>query len=162
MKQLSWEADEYVLGRVDSSALPMLAAQALARGVDSPALCELAGLGRADVQDAGDLFVAAMTELGQPLREPEVVLWDRAAQTAQSMLDSCHDIGHAIDEIAWLLCKADHKLPDGRHNELATDFELLRIDWEESPARRPGSAIIAEQTCRRLLEVAKSLGVPHV
>jgi hypothetical protein len=65
MRQLSWEADEYVLGRVDSSQLPMIAAQALARGIDSPALCELAGLGRAEVREAGDLFAIAMAELGQ-------------------------------------------------------------------------------------------------
>jgi hypothetical protein len=162
MKQLLWEADEYVLGRVDSSQLPMIAAHALTRGIDGPALCELAGLGRADVREAGDLFATAMAEFGQPLRDPEVVSWDRAAQTAQALLEGTREVGDAIGEIAWLLCKAQHRLLDGRHNELATDFELLLIDWDECHVTRHGTAVAAMQACRRLLDVAKTLGVTHV
>ncbi|WP_203912063.1 hypothetical protein [Rhizocola hellebori] len=157
LTQLSWEADEYVLGRIDSSRLPMIAAQALARGTDSPALRELAGLGRAEVREARDLFVIAMAELGQPLREPEVVLWHRASQAAQGLLDGIRDAGDAIGEIAWLLCNAD-----GQHGELATDFEMLLIDWDESPAGRAGIAKDSEQACRRLLDVAKTIGTQPV
>lgn len=43
----------------------MTAAQALAAGVDSPALCELAGLPRrADPRDVRDTFEQALAELG--------------------------------------------------------------------------------------------------
>ncbi|MFJ2239261.1 hypothetical protein [Streptomyces sp. NPDC087859] len=45
--------------------LPMIAAQALAVGVDTPALCELAGLPRhADPRDIRDTFEHALSELG--------------------------------------------------------------------------------------------------
>jgi hypothetical protein len=45
--------------------LPMTAAQALAMGMDTPALCELAGLSRhADPRDIRDTFEQAAEELG--------------------------------------------------------------------------------------------------
>ncbi|MCT2276752.1 hypothetical protein [Micromonospora chalcea] len=47
--------------------LPMAAAQALARGVDSPSLRELAGLSKGQSREAVDLFRQAMEELGSPV-----------------------------------------------------------------------------------------------
>lgn len=50
----------------------MAAAQALARGVDSPALRELAGLGRrSDTTEIRDQFERAVQELDIPLPSPE-------------------------------------------------------------------------------------------
>ncbi|MFD8636249.1 hypothetical protein [Streptomyces sp. NPDC059533] len=55
----------YQADQVRPEDLPMTAAHALAVGVDSPALCELAGLSRrADPRDVRDAFEQALAELG--------------------------------------------------------------------------------------------------
>ncbi|MER6160931.1 hypothetical protein ABT147_36330 [Streptomyces sp. NPDC001868] len=55
----------YQADQVCPEDLPMTAAQALAMGMDTPALCELAGLPRdADPRDIRDTFEQALEELG--------------------------------------------------------------------------------------------------
>ncbi|MFB6676635.1 hypothetical protein ACFCWG_30260 [Streptomyces sp. NPDC056390] len=55
----------YQADQVCPEDLPMIAAQALAMGLDTPALCELAGLPRhADPRDIRDTFEQALEELG--------------------------------------------------------------------------------------------------
>ncbi|WP_143658086.1 hypothetical protein [Embleya scabrispora] len=55
----------YPVDEVEPADLPMIAAEALAAGLESPALCELAGLGRGDdVRDLRDLFEQALAETG--------------------------------------------------------------------------------------------------
>ncbi|MFB6577378.1 hypothetical protein ACFCYC_08015 [Streptomyces sp. NPDC056402] len=55
----------YQADQVCPEDLPMTAAQALAMGLDTPALCELAGLPRhADPRDIRDTFEQALQELG--------------------------------------------------------------------------------------------------
>lgn len=69
LRALAWE---YAAGRKLPQDLPMAAALALARGVDSPALRELAGLGRrSDTAELHSLFERALDELGVPLPSPE-------------------------------------------------------------------------------------------
>ncbi|MGW0538638.1 hypothetical protein [Streptomyces sp. NPDC003032] len=60
----------YQANLVRPEDLPMTAAQALAAGVDTPALCELAGLPRhADPRDIRDTFEQALAEWGIALPE---------------------------------------------------------------------------------------------
>ncbi|MGX1549283.1 hypothetical protein [Streptomyces adustus] len=55
----------YQADQVRPEDLPMAPAQALATGMDTPALCELAGLSRhADPRDIRDAFEQALEELG--------------------------------------------------------------------------------------------------
>ncbi|MBD0716063.1 hypothetical protein [Streptomyces sp. CBMA370] len=55
-----WQADE-----IRPEDLPMFAADALAAGLDTPALCELAGWPRhADPRDVRDTFESALAEAG--------------------------------------------------------------------------------------------------
>lgn len=56
--------DRFLAGEVGSERLPLLAAEALAEGSDSPALRELAGLSSAEVREARDLLARAATEAG--------------------------------------------------------------------------------------------------
>lgn len=71
MRELVWE---YAAHRVFPEDLPMAAAQALARGLDSPALRELAGLGRrSDAGDIRNLFERTLGELVITLPSPEEV-----------------------------------------------------------------------------------------
>ncbi|MEV5826042.1 hypothetical protein AB0L25_10735 [Spirillospora sp. NPDC052242] len=63
---------DYVTGELAPEALPLIGAEALARGVDSPALRQLAGYNaRDDVRDIQDLYLAAMAELGLPMPDAE-------------------------------------------------------------------------------------------
>ncbi|MEU5786139.1 hypothetical protein ABZ754_00230 [Micromonospora purpureochromogenes] len=57
MQDLQVVVDRFIAGEIGSERLPLLAAEALAEGSDSPALRELAGLSRADVREARDLFM---------------------------------------------------------------------------------------------------------
>lgn len=63
MDDLARAADLFVLGELDGEGLSMVAAEALARGLESPALVELACLHRTDCAGAPELFRTAMAEL---------------------------------------------------------------------------------------------------
>jgi hypothetical protein len=143
-------ADDYVLQRVGAEDLPMIAADALARGVDSPALRELAGLSRTDTRESADLLAHAMGELGHPLRERRVVLWDRARQAAAALINGALGAEVAAGEIAWLLCEAEHLDEHGARCDLATRFELLSVNWTDMPERR-------DEVERSILAAAREL-----
>jgi hypothetical protein len=145
-------ADGYVLQQVGAEALPTAAAQSLARGVDSPALCELAGLGRTETREAHDLFTQAMLELGHPLRDRRVVLWDRAGRVARAVLAGDVGAPEAAGEIAALLCATEHLDEQGRRCDLATRFELSSVDWDDTPVRRGEIAEEIRVAARDLLE----------
>lgn len=69
LRELAWQ---YAASRMFPEDLPMAAAQALARGIDSPALRELAGLGRrSDTAEIHSLFERALNELEVPMPSPE-------------------------------------------------------------------------------------------
>lgn len=135
----------------------MAAAHALARGVDSPALRELAGLGRADVRDATDLFKRAMTELGHPLRSPRAVLWGHTRQIAAELLAGTTAAPRAAGEIAALLCDADHLDERGRSSDLATRFEFLSVDWDDYPEDHQAITEQIKAAARDLLDQPASL-----
>jgi hypothetical protein len=86
VETLRWAANDRVLGHLGSEELPVAAAEALARAVDSAALRELAGLARDDPREAADLLAQAATELGYPLRSPRAVRWDHARRAGAQLL----------------------------------------------------------------------------
>jgi hypothetical protein len=55
---------QWVLGLIPSDDLPAIAGQALADGIESKSLIELAGLGRSEMQEARNLFERSLNELG--------------------------------------------------------------------------------------------------
>ncbi|MGW2020347.1 hypothetical protein [Streptomyces sp. NPDC001927] len=64
-------ACRYRADEVRPEDLPMIAAEALASGLDTPTLCELAGLPRnADARDIRDAFEQALSEAGIELPDP--------------------------------------------------------------------------------------------
>ncbi|MGY1524921.1 hypothetical protein ACW69C_14275 [Streptomyces sp. MN3] len=68
MDRLGRAAVNLALGEQATEDLPVIAALAVADGLDSLALVELAGLSRQDPPaDIQDLFVQAMAELGRPV-----------------------------------------------------------------------------------------------
>lgn len=64
-------ACRYQADEIFPEDLPMLAVEALAAGLDTPTLCELAGLPRnADTRDIRDMFKQALSEAGIEPPEP--------------------------------------------------------------------------------------------
>ncbi|MFD6417059.1 hypothetical protein [Streptomyces sp. NPDC060194] len=67
--------------------LPMIAAEALAAGADTPSLCELAGWPRtADPRDIRDAFERALDEAGVSLPDPDVARRHALRRTAARLV----------------------------------------------------------------------------
>ncbi|MFF3005369.1 hypothetical protein ACFVTF_21430 [Kitasatospora sp. NPDC057940] len=96
-------ACRYRVGEVDAAQLPMIAAEALAAGLDGPTLCELAGRPRnADGQELRDEFERALAECGIAL--PDLALAGRHAlrRTAARFLAGevpLADLG--LEDLGW-------------------------------------------------------------
>ncbi len=70
---LAETAWRYRAGEGSPEDLPMVAAEALAAGVDTPALCDLAGLPRnANTHDIREVFEQALSEAGIELPAPDL------------------------------------------------------------------------------------------
>lgn len=89
MLETAWH---YRLGEVSPEDLPMTAAHALAGGLDTPALCELAGLPRnADSSQVRNLFEQALEELDIPLPDHELAQRYRLYRLARTLLHETID-----------------------------------------------------------------------
>ena len=124
MEPFAFSPEEAARGRtVPDRYLPMLAAEWLANGWDSPALRELAGLTVKDVNEVGELFEDAMDELGfrqrRSFRDPYdpawLGHWDQIANYVSDMdvLASPYATAQRVIELAsetpglWEPCHCD-------------------------------------------------------
>ncbi|MEU6277209.1 hypothetical protein ABZ871_33150 [Streptomyces populi] len=122
------------LGEQPTEDLPMIAALALAEGLESPALVELAGLSRRDPPaDVRDLFVQAMAELERPLPGVEEAWHERMLDAARGMLSGSLTPFEAGNEIYWCACHLDRT---DRATELVLLFMALWSNWEDWPEQR--------------------------
>jgi hypothetical protein len=110
--------------------LPEIAVQALVRGIDSPALRELAGLSRDDVRSARDLFITAMAELGVQMPSPEAGARERVRFWAAEMLVGTLTPYEGSRLIWW-----NGWEPLERPDDL-TPFVGLASEWEDDPEHR--------------------------
>lgn len=102
MEELSAAADRFAVGRIYPEDLPMVAAAALVRGLDSPALRELAGIHRSDCRDAPQVFLTALVELG--IADMSEADWSiRQHQVATQLLAVEEEHGEVSHDIALLL-----------------------------------------------------------
>jgi hypothetical protein len=118
------------IGDLGTEELPDLAADGLARGVDSPSLRLLAGTSRHDVRDARDLLIEAMSELGIPLpseadgRRALVRFWARRmVEGSLSPIEASRRI--------WWEGWSELGCPDD-----LTVFVGLASEWEDAPDHR--------------------------
>ncbi|MEV6702326.1 hypothetical protein AB0M68_35175 [Streptomyces sp. NPDC051453] len=142
MDRLRRAAMKQALGEQPTEDLPMMAALALADGLESPSLVELAGLSRRDPPaDIRDLFAQALAELGHPLPGVEEAWRERMLDAAQAMLSGSLSHYEASEEIYWCACHLDG-------TAMSTDLVLLFMglwsNWEDWPDERP----IIEQDMR--------------
>ncbi|MGW3351623.1 hypothetical protein ACWDA3_50715 [Nonomuraea rubra] len=150
MEQLDEAAVRLVLEDMLPDELPMLAAEALARGVDSPALRELAGLFSHEVREARDLFYLAMEELGSPVPDMEEARPRMMAMVARRALRGEMSLPAAAHEVYWQSCYISTSWP--ARTEIMTAFLSLQTAWEDHPEKRARIEEHTRAAMRRLLE----------
>ncbi|MFL1429669.1 MULTISPECIES: hypothetical protein [unclassified Nocardiopsis] len=147
-----------VIGRTHID-LPMAAAQALARGLDSPSLREVAGLGRTD--PAEEPFTEALAELGLSwpgygeahLHAARRVCSRLLAEAAEAADPA--EVAGAAEEVYHHLC-ANASWGEGEYDHLG--FLHLTLEWEAArdggPTAERGRSLVARfrELARTLLE----------
>ncbi|MFD7966033.1 hypothetical protein ACFV5J_35145 [Streptomyces zaomyceticus] len=134
MDHLRRAALKLALGEQPTEDLPMIAAQALADGLESPALVELAGLSRRDPPaDIRDLFGQTMAELGFPVPGVEEAWRERMLEAAGGMLTGSLTRYEASSEIYWCAC---HLERTDASTKLVDLFVGLWSSWEDWPDQR--------------------------
>ncbi|MEU4715514.1 hypothetical protein AB0F73_17900 [Micromonospora purpureochromogenes] len=117
-------------GDLASEERPMIAAQALAEGLDSPSLRELAGLSRGEYREARELLDQVVDELGLPeLPDDDQAVWEVVVSYARRLVSGAIapvEGAHAIAAYAGSL---------GFPEPLAT-FAFLADLWEDNAAER--------------------------
>ncbi|MBU3067556.1 hypothetical protein KO481_39305 [Nocardia sp. NEAU-G5] len=161
MENLRAAADLFAVGEVYPEDLPMIAAEALARGLDSPALVELACMHRNDCGNAPEVFLTALRELDLiaaieadwPRREADVLL-RRARHHAEYALSAEGDTLAAAERIAGLLNLLVYTIerPNPALAGPAGDFEWLIIYWEAGLDDRESIMAQIRRACRSLLD----------
>ncbi|MBO3733712.1 hypothetical protein [Glycomyces niveus] len=81
--------------------VPMEAAHALARGLDTPALAELAGLDRSQTRDIRDLIPVVAEQLGISLPTREAVVDQRVKETSASYLAGSAGFVDSLSNVLW-------------------------------------------------------------
>jgi hypothetical protein len=104
LREVAWEL---AAGRKFPEDLPMAAALALARGIDSPALRELAGLGRrSDTTELRSLFELALSQLKMMIPSPDQAARRDLHRLAQEFVAgnrTPHEIARICDPAAaWM------------------------------------------------------------
>lgn len=108
----------------------MMAAQALAEGLDSPSLRELAGLSRGEYREARELLDQVVDELGLPkLPDDDQAVWEVVRSYARCIVSGATAPVDGAHAIAW------HAGSLGFPEPLAT-FAFLADLWEDNSAER--------------------------
>jgi hypothetical protein len=118
-----------MVGELSPEELPAIAAQALADGLDSPALRERPGVSALDPREARDVFLRAMNELEVTIPDQTTAMWrlvhlwmSRIASGELEPVEGLHRLAAAWSELG--------------HPERLSIFGLLADDWEEFSAER--------------------------
>ena len=112
-KELRLAVARWTIGRLRGEELPEIACRAIERGLDSPALAELASMRKPTLRDAEPILVAAMRELGIDELDRRSAGFTLAAHYASLILDGTwspyegarriwHEVFDAIDHPAEL------------------------------------------------------------
>lgn len=115
------------VGDLPSEQLTDLACAALARGVDSPSLSELAGLPSGVVREAADLFRASLDELGVPVPSEEEALWNLVRWTARRIVAGKTP---PIEGARWIWREASNRVQ--QEGDLRI-FVGLASEWDDHP-----------------------------
>ncbi|THV41990.1 hypothetical protein [Glycomyces buryatensis] len=101
MQQLVRVFEDFVYDFDGGVDVPMEAAHALARGLDTPALVELAGLDRSQTRDIRDLIPVVAGQLGIFLPTREAVVSRRVKETSASYLAGSVGFVDSLSNVLW-------------------------------------------------------------
>ncbi|SCL22384.1 hypothetical protein GA0074692_1384 [Micromonospora pallida] len=119
-----------LLGEVASEKLPLIAAQALADGLDSPSLRELAGLSHEEHREARELLDQVIDELGLPgLPDEDQAIWETVWSYARRIVSGAIP---PVDGAHAIACYAGGLM----YPESLVRFAFLADLWEDGAARR--------------------------
>lgn len=122
--------DGYVTNEVAPEALPMIAAEALTRGVDSPSLRELAGLSSSDdIREIRDLYIVAMSELGIEMPAEDAVRWEQVRIWAHRIIDGSVSPYEGASQISAQGAELESPAK-------LSEIYYLTVLWEDNPERR--------------------------
>ncbi|MCG5467962.1 hypothetical protein LADH09A_001812 [Micromonospora sp. LAH09] len=123
--------------------LPMAAAYALTRGVDSPSLRELAGLSKGQSREAVDLFRQAMNELGCPVPDESGARLHLMREAAANIVAGKGDPEDLAHEIYWQACGSgmpELRTVGDRFLELYAGWGVTNDQAEEAVAAMKAAA----------------------
>ena len=127
--------------------LAMAAAHALARGVDSPSLRELAGLSKGQSREAVDLFRQAMEELGSPVPDESGARLHLMRAAAASIIAGEGDPEDLAHEIYW----QSAYFPSEELREVGYRFLYLYADCGAAPDQREEAVAAMKEAARSFL-----------
>ncbi|WP_345483079.1 hypothetical protein [Actinopolymorpha pittospori] len=116
-----------------------MATEALVRGLDSPALCMLAGQQRDDVRESVDLFRVVLDELGIELLDADTARWHLVRRTAADMVTGRIRPAHGATEL-W---RAYQKVRDSGDLRIFVGLASMLDDHPED-AEQLEAAMVAE------------------
>jgi hypothetical protein len=143
MHPLALVSLQLTVGRLRSEELPMMAANMLVDGYDTPALREAAGVSSYDADKARTTFRQALTELGCEEHSEDESWWRLAKWTAQRIVDG--------DLSAWDGCTA--MIAIGR-NFWCRDLDWfvgIESTWEGDPEHAADYTAQTLEAARELL-----------
>ncbi|THV28746.1 hypothetical protein [Glycomyces paridis] len=108
METLRHAIEDYLYGLDGSLDLTMAAAHALARGIDSPALAELAGLPRQSPYEIRDLAPVVVAELSLEVAPLPDAVFRKAQESARAHRDGDLDFLSTAFRITTLMCDQDY------------------------------------------------------
>jgi hypothetical protein len=146
MDQLQVAALLWAVGDQPSDELPDLATEALVRGLDSPALRELAGASRDDFWRIKGLFEAMVDELEFDLPDEQTALWRLAQHVASEIVAGVIAPETGAHRI-WR--KVSHRV--AREGDLRV-FIGLASEWDDHPRHRAEIDASIIEAARRLLD----------
>jgi len=120
----------WALHRLPSEQLPEVATDWLVSGLDSPSLCELAGLGSTVMSEAGPLFERALAELKITVPSEDEALMSLARHYARQIVEGAMSPYDGARKIWWEVYNALEK-----PNELLVTFVGAASELEDLPVR---------------------------
>lgn len=161
MEPLQVAAWRWVAGMQPAEGLPDLATDALLRGLDTPALRELAGAAPDDYWLIKGLFEKVAEELGLDMLEEQAALWELARHKAGEIASG--EVGPAAGA-HWIWSEICHRIE--REGDLRI-FIGLASEWDDHPRQRAeletqiiraAEELVAQQEPRRWVRVQARQG----
>ncbi|MER6587714.1 hypothetical protein [Micromonospora chalcea] len=147
MEQLRDLAVRLAMDEPVGDDLAMAAAHALARGVDSPSLRELAGLSKGQSREAVDLFRQAMEELGSPVPDEGGARLHFMRVAAASIIDGEGDPEDLAHEIYW----QSSYFPSEKLREVGYRFLHLYANCGAAPDQTEEAVAAMKEAARSFL-----------